>query len=370
MTRRHSPFGLTWSPRVSGDYHGRDVRSVDDPPLLPQALRVLNLAARRLGMYSVMVVIATVIGYLGSVVLLDPRAPMLRATPRPSDAAITARLTAVGLDPRLGPVERLVRWGTGVLHGDWGRSPDGTPVGPQVLDRALVSARLAVLALAVSVVVGIGLGVVSALNQYSWTDRGLTAAAYALQVVPTPVIYLVVQNLGISLNRAAGGTYVYVSGTTTPGAPTSGLGHLTDLAQHLVLPTIGLVLTGVAGYQILQRSVLLDAMNADYVRTARAKGLTRSQAVRRHALRTSFVPVAQMIAFAVPGIFAGSIVAEGVFAWDGLGTYALRAISDTQDVNATAAALAVSSLTFAAGALVADLAVAAVDPRARREGSR
>jgi peptide/nickel transport system permease protein len=109
---------------------------------------------------------------------------------------------------------------------------------------------------------------------------------------------------------------------------------------------------------------LLDNVNADFVRTARAKGLSRNQAIARHALRVSFIPVAQSIAFTIPAIFAGGFFAEKIFAWPGVGSWSIDAIS-LQDVNAATATLAYGSVIFAIGAILADFATTLVDPRVR-----
>ncbi len=91
------------------------------------------------------------------------------------------------------------------------------------------------------------------------------------------------------------------------------------MLAHYAVPTVAITLVGWGSYQIAQRQYLLDNVNADFVRTARAKGLTRNQAISRHALRVSFIPVAQSIAFTIPAIFAGGFFAEKIFAWPGVG---------------------------------------------------
>lgn len=114
----------------------------------------------------------------------------------------------------------------------------------------------------------------------------------------------------------------------------------------------------------MQRSLLLDNLNADYVRTARAKGLTRKQAIRRHALRTSAIPVATSVAFSVPGIFTGAVMTEKIFAWNGMGAYFIETIS-TNDVHGVVAVAAFGAAMTAVSAVLADLVVVALDPRVR-----
>lgn len=247
-----------------------------------------------------------------------------------------------------------------------GRSPSGAPIGAEFLDHALVSGRLMLLATVLQIVCGVALGVFAATSHRRLPDRALTTACYVVACVPAPVAYLWVQLGGLELNARAGRRLVYVSGMSSPVPPEGAAAQAADLAAHLVLPTIALTLLGVGGFYLLQRAVLLDEVEADYVRTARAKGLTRGQAIRRHAVRTSFVPVAQNISFALPAVFAGAFVVESVFAWDGLGRYTLDAITRTQDVNATVASIAFGCALFAGGAVVADAGVSLIDPRVRR----
>ena len=124
------------------------------------------------------------------------------------------------------------------------------------------------------------------------------------------------------------------------------------------------MMSSYAGYHMMQRTLLLDNLNADYVRTARAKGLTRSQAIRKHALRTSIIPVATSVAFSVPGIFTGAIMTETIFAWKGMGQYFIETIS-RNDVNGTTAVAAFGAVMIAFSAILADLVVVALDPRVR-----
>ena len=119
-----------------------------------------------------------------------------------------------------------------------------------------------------------------------------------------------------------------------------------------------------AGYHMMQRSLLLDNLNADYVRTARAKGLPRRKAIRKHALRTSIIPVATSVAFSIPGIFTGAIMTEKIFAWQGMGDYFITALSHN-DIYGTVAVAAFGAFTTAVTAIHADITVVILDPRVR-----
>jgi peptide/nickel transport system permease protein len=185
--------------------------------------------------------------------------------------------------------------------------------------------------------------------------------------IPVAVASLVVVLLAIALNRSLGTTLFFVAGSQSPTV--TGFWPLVlDRLRHLAPPTIALTVISYAGYHLLQRSLLLDNINADYVRMARATGLTRSAAIRRHGLRTSLIPVAASIAFTVPALFTGAVLTETIFGWEGMGRYFVTTISKN-DVHGAVAVAAFGALMTAIGAILADLAVVVLDPRVRVSSS-
>lgn len=322
--------------------------------------------AKRMANYVVMIFVATSIAYFAAVSFMNPQERLLQRTPRPTVEQVDTQLRVIGLDPHMSAVDRYWQWLTGiVLHWDWGYGANGAHVNDEFFARALISARLVLLATLISIVIGVALGVFAAARQYKFSDRVITYGTYFISVIPAPVVYLIVQMSGIKLNEQVNKRLVYVTGMRSPRVPDEAWPRFVDEMQHLILPTIALTVVAYTSYTLLQRSLLLDNVNADYVRTARAKGLTRLEAISRHALRTSFIPVAQSIAFQLPGIFVGTFIIETVFAWQGLGRWTLDAIMVTQSVNVAVAGVAFGGLMFAIGAIFADLSVAIVDPRAR-----
>ena len=134
--------------------------------------------------------------------------------------------------------------------------------------------------------------------------------------------------------------------------------------QHLLLPTLSMSLGGIASYSRFQRNLMLDTLGADYVRTARAKGLIKRKALTRHALRTALIPMATYFAFALATLFTGAAITERVYGWHGMGEYSISAISG-MDINGVTAVVAFSGLCTLTGALLSDVFVAIVDPRVR-----
>lgn len=322
--------------------------------------------ARRMANYAVVIFVATSLAYFAAVTFMRPQTRLLQRTPRPTPEQVDTQLRLLELDPHMNAFERYWQWLTNiVVHWNWGMAPTGAAVNDEFLSRAIISARLVLLATLLSIIIGVALGVIAAARQYKLSDRLITYGTFFISVIPAPVIYLLVQMGGIKLNESAGSRLFFVTGMRSPRTPEEAWPKFVDEMQHLILPTVALTIVAYASYTLLQRSLLLDNVNADYVRTARAKGLTRMTAIRRHALRTSFIPVAQSIAFQLPGIFVGTFIIETVFAWQGLGRWTLDAITMSQSVNIAVAGVAFGGLMFAIGAIMADLSVAIVDPRAR-----
>lgn len=318
---------------------------------------------RRLGTWLLMIVIATNATYFLANAFLDPRSIYANRNPPIPAAQVSAMLGEYNLNP---DTNILVRWWTWikgiVLHWDWGHSPVGDSVNAQVGFRIWVSGELIVGGFIIYTLIGIALAVHAASRQYRLSDRINQATSIITLNIHIVVAALAVVILAIKLNNAVGTRIFYVTGSSSGNA--HGLALIPDVAQHLLLPTFALVLTNYAGIQMLQRSLLLDNIAADYVRTARAKGLTKTQAIRRHALRTSLIPVVTQVAFSIPTVFTGAILTEQIFAWHGMGQYFVKTISN-QDVHGVVATAAFAAAMVAIGAILADISIVVLDPRVR-----
>jgi peptide/nickel transport system permease protein len=329
---------------------------------------VLRYLLKKILGWLLMIIVATNLTYFLANFFLDPRANYLQLRPPRTPEEIDRSLAQYNLSPDTPLLERWWHWSTGiVLHWNWGYSPVGDSVNTQIAFRIGVSAQLVLLSMILSTVIGIALGVYTASRQYRFADRFHQALSIITINIPTAVAALLVVLLAIMLNQSLGTTLLFVAGAQSPTV--SGFWPLVlDRIQHLVLPTISLTLISYAGYHLLQRSLLLDNINSDYVRTARAKGLTRHEAIRQHGLRTSLIPIATSVAFAVPALFTGAVITETIFGWQGMGEYFTSTISKN-DVNGVVAVAAFGALMTAIGAILADIAVVVLDPRVRVTGS-
>jgi len=144
-------------------------------------------------------------------------------------------------------------------------------------------------------------------------------------------------------------------------------GRIADRLHHLVLPAATLALIAAAGIARYQRTALLEVLGADFLRTARAKGLPERRVVLRHALRNALLPVITLSGLMIPALFGGAVFVEKVFSWNGMGLLAVNAIA-ARDYPLVTASVAMGGIVVAVGSLVADLLYAVADPRLR-EGS-
>jgi peptide/nickel transport system permease protein len=325
---------------------------------------MIRYLLRRLAGWIVMIIVATNLTYFLANLFLHPRSNYIGRRPPIPDDVVTRSLNQYNLNDEVPLISRWWVWIKDiVLHWNWGYSPVGDSVNEQVAFRVWVSAEFIIGATILSTVIGIALGVYTASRQYKAADRVAQGTSIITLNIPVVVAALGIVLLAIRFNQAVGTTVFYVVGARSDNI--SGLGPvLVDRAQHLILPTLVLVLTGYAGTHFLQRSLLLDTISADYVRTARAKGLTKAQAVRRHALRTSLIPVATQVAFSIPGLFTGAVITESIFGWEGMGRYFSKTIA-TNDVHGVVATAAFGALMTAIGAILADITVVVLDPRVR-----
>lgn len=311
-----------------------------------------------------MIVVATNLTYFLANIFLDPRSNYLQLRPPRTPEQISHSLAQYNLSRDTPLLDRWWHWISGIVgRWDWGYSPVGESVNTQISFRVGMSAQLVLGALILSTLIGIGLAVYTASRQYRFADRFWQGVSIITLNIPVVVASLAVVLLAIAFNQAVGNTVLFVAGAQSPTV--SGFWPLlADRVRHLILPTISLTVISYAGYHLLQRSLLLDTINSDYVRLARAKGLTRQRAIRRHGLRTSLIPVATSVAFAIPALFTGAVITETIFAWQGMGQYFVQTISKN-DIHGAVAVAAFGAVMTAVGAILADIAVVALDPRVR-----
>lgn len=319
---------------------------------------------RRLINWLVIIVVSTNITYLLAWNFMDPRSNYIGRRPPLSPEQITDLLEPRNLSDTVPLLERWWTWLTNILlHWNWGVAPNGDTVNTQMAARMWVSAEFTGATLVITTVAGIALGVYTANRQYKTADRIGHFTSTITMNIPPIVAALGFVLIAIWINDTVGTSIFYVTGPVGLSSEHWWVPVL-DTLHRLILPTLAMSLVGYATTHFLQRALLLDNISADYVRTARAKGLTKRHAIRKHALRTSLIPIATQIAFSIPVIFLGAVLSEMIFAWHGLGEYLVQTIG-RNDVHGTVAIAAFGAFLTAIGALLADIAVVALDPRVR-----
>jgi peptide/nickel transport system permease protein len=320
--------------------------------------------ARRLVNYVVLLFIAISLTYLLAATALNPRSLYLIVNPPIDPASIEQSLRQRNLSENVPLLERYWVWLRDIVtHWDWGSSPKGGPVSDDVGRRIGVSLRLITIGSLVGTVVGVALGAWTATRQYKASDRLTTLGSLFILSVPSFVIASVLQVLATKFNNATGlPAFEFVGESGSHG--TYFAAGLMDRIQHLILPTLVLILINAAFFSRIQRNLMLDALGSDFVRTARAKGLRQSRAVMKHALRTSLIPTGTYFAFTVATLFTGATFMEIIFSFHGMGEYGVSTITQ-QDVHGAVAVSAFAGVCVLTGAVLADIMVAILDPRVR-----
>ena len=259
---------------------------------------------------------------------------------------------------------RYYNWIINALQGDMGISPSqgSQPVFDLVMARAQNTARLAIPAFIIVALSAVTLGVYSAVNQYSRTDYFVTGFSFLGISLPTFVFGLFLQVLfGIWFFDWFGVRPFFVLGMRTVASD----GWLDMIRSH-VLPITTLWLVITASESRFQRAAMLEVINSDYIRTARAKGLPRRTVILKHGLRNALIPLVTIWAIDFALLLGGSVVTESIFAWPGLGRLLLDGIFRA-DLNLTMGVVLFISLLVVIFNLIADLLYGVLDPRIRYE---
>jgi len=330
--------------------------------------RVTRFLLRRLVYLAALVLLATVVAYFLAATQLNPRSRYEGRNPPPPEAVVDAALEELNLNDKTPVTERFVRWTSGILHGDLGRTIEGGSVNEEIGRRMWVSLRLLLVGSILGTLVGVAAGAWSAIRQYRPPDHILTVLAFLILSTPIVVLAVLYKNAGIGLNTALGFTgdvkLLYTTGEITPGLDPWSWAGLVNRLAHLALPSLVLMSASFAFYSRYQRSAMLDVLGADFLRTAQAKGLRRSRALVRHGLRTALIPMATFFAYQFALLFVGATFTEKIFGWHGMGELFVDSIVKN-DVNAVAGVtLFVAILVLIAGFL-SDVIYAALDPRVR-----
>lgn len=323
---------------------------------------MIRYLAGRLLNYVVLLAIATFLVFLLASYTFDPLETLESRNPRPPQAVIDAKRVELGLDKPV--LEQYAHWAAGVVRGDFGKTIAGQPVTDELWRRVGASLRLLVIGVVGGTLLGVLAGAWSAVRQYRLSDRLITVVALLIISTPAFVMASLLMLPAEQVNSWLGVQLFSYIGETSSTPVQGTWAQIVDRLQHLVLPTLTLALAAFAGYSRYQRNAMLDELGKDYVRTARAKGLTRRRALYKHALRTALIPMATLFAYSVAGLFTGAVFVEQIFGWHGMGEWFIQAVNN-QDLNIIAAITVFAGVTVLMAGLLSDVVLAALDPRVR-----
>ena len=321
---------------------------------------------RLLGAIPLVLGIATIVFFVVNLAPGDPTLYLI--APGMSSEVIEQMRINYGLDLPLHV--RYVKWVGAMLTGDFGYSFSYNRPVTEVLWAFLPNTLiLSACALGLAFFVGIVLGTIQAVRQYSALDSSLSVVLLFFYSMPSfwLALMLILMFSLMARNVWEWPLWFPASGMTSTGYEFLGPGEkLLDRVRHLTLPTISLSLVLTAGIARYMRGSMLEVIRQDFVRTARAKGLPERTVVFKHALRNALIPVITLVGLYIPVLFSGTVFIELIFAWPGMGRAIVEGIS-TRDYPLVMAASFFFAVMVVMANLLADVLYAVVDPRIRYE---
>jgi peptide/nickel transport system permease protein len=323
---------------------------------------MLTYLAKRLAMMAPLLIGITFISFL--IMHLAPGSPtdvLTDLNPKVSELAKERLTKLYGLDQPLHV--QYWTWLKRLAVLDFGQSfaPDGRPVLDKIAERLPITITINLLSLALVLLLAVPIGVYSATHRGSIFDQATTVFVFLGFATPTFWLALLCMILfGVTLG------WLPISGLKSLNHETLGTGgQLLDYAWHLLLPVTLSAFVSLAGMSRYMRGNMLEVIRQDYITTARAKGLSETTVIYRHALRNALMPVITVLGLSLPGLIGGSVIFESIFAIPGMGKLFYDAVM-SRDYPMVMGGLVIGAVLTLAGNLLADLGYAAADPRVRR----
>lgn len=302
-----------------------------------------------------LLLIVSIIGFF--LIRMSPVDPLaeLRFNPSISKQTLEAEKIRLGLDKPI--IVQYVLWLKGFVKGDMGICTTGEKVSDKLKERIPNTLLLTITVIFFTWITAIPLGIIAALNKGKPIDRFLT----------------ILSSIGMAIPSFFFALLMLIFAVKTGWFPTGGLtgynysslsefGKIVDIAHHLILPVLVLFTISLSGLQRQMRSNLLDVMESDYVKYARAKGLSENKVIFKHALRNAINPLITLLGFEFASLLSGAALTEFVFQYPGLGRLILEAVLKS-DINLVMASLMIGTMMLVAGNLLADILLKLVDPR-------
>ncbi len=313
---------------------------------------------KRLGQALITLLLASVLCFF--VMQLAPGSFLdtLKENPKISPQRIAEYKERFGLDKSA--IEQYFLWLTRIVtQGDFGQSfVYERPVVTLLWERVPATLLLSISSLVVTWALGIPLGIWAAVKRSQLADKVLSALSYLGQGLPSIISGLLL----LAFAQATSPLFPVGDMTSIDHEELGFFGKLLDIGWHLILPTIALSITGIAGLQRLMRGEMLDVKRQDYIQTARAKGLPEMRVIMTHAFRNALNPMITLLGFEFASLLGGAFITENLFNWPGLGRLILQALQ-AKDTYMVMASLMMGAAMLILGNLLADILLKFVDPR-------
>lgn len=318
-------------------------------------MNILTYILKRLIQTIPLLFLVSIISFF--LIRLSPVDPLaeLRLNPSISQETLNSEVKRLGLDKPI--IVQYGLWLKSFVKGDFGVTTNGEKVSDKLKERIPNTLLLTSFVILFTWLAGIPLGIVAALHWKQPIDRILTILSSIGMAIPSFFFALLLLIFAVKTGWfPTGGLTSFNYSTLTPW------GKFIDIMHHLILPVVVLFTISLSGLQRQMRGNLLDVLESDYVKFARAKGLSETKVVYKHALRNAINPMVTLLGFEFASLLSGAALTEYVFQYPGLGRLILEAVMKS-DINLVMASLMIGTMMLVAGNLLADILLKLVDPR-------
>ena len=313
--------------------------------------------AKRILQVIPLLIIVSIISFF--IIRLSPVDPLaeLRLNPSISQETLDKEMKRLNLDKPI--YIQYISWAKSFIKGDLGYTSAGEKVSVKLKERIPNTLLLTVIVIFMTWSVGIPLGILAAVHKETAFDRMLTVISSIGMAIPSFFFAILLLIFAVKTGWfPAGGL------TSWNFSEMSFLGKISDISKHLVLPVIVLFTISLSGLQRQMRANMLEVLDSDYVKFARAKGLSEGKVLFKHALRNAINPMITLLGFEFAGLLSGAALTEYVFQYPGLGRLILEAVMKS-DINLVMASLMMGTIMLILGNLIADILLMITDPRVR-----
>lgn len=320
-------------------------------------MEFFRLIAKRILQTIPLLIIVSLISFF--IIRLSPVDPLaeLRLNPSISQETLDKEIKRLNLDKPIGI--QYLSWAKSFIKGDLGYTSAGEKVSVKLKERIPNTLLLTFVVILMTWSVGVPLGILSAVKKETFLDRFLTFLSSIGMAIPS--FFFAILMLMFAVNT---GLFPIGGLTSYNFDEMNLLGKIIDISKHLVLPALVLFTISLSGLQRQMRANMLEVLDSDYIKFARAKGLSETKIIFKHALRNAVNPMITLLGFEFAGLLSGAALTEYVFQYPGLGRLILEAVMKS-DINLVMASLMMGTIMLIIGNLLADILLMLTDPRIR-----